>query len=118
VVGAEVGSKPSAVSPLWPATPALLIKRCNGRPRSRKRAAPLRTDASDAKSSSKNSTLALFARSRMSLAASSPLGRLRQATKTWAPSFASSSAVARPMPVLAPVTNATESASLFFTGAG
>src|SRR5262252_1446033 len=96
-------SKPSLVMPLAPATPALLISTCSGSPRARNSAAQLRTEARSARSRGRNAIASFPVAAAISATAARPFSAERQATKTLPPRRARSSAVARPIPVLAPV---------------
>src|SRR5580704_17103093 len=96
-------SKPSLVRPRAPPTPTLLISTCSGSPRARNSAAQLRTEARSARSRGRNATAQFTVAAEICAAAARPFSAERQATKTLPPRRARSSAVARPIPVLAPV---------------
>src|SRR5581483_8274023 len=95
----NANSNPLAVNPRWPATPALLTSAWSGSSRLRNSLAHWRTESRSPRSSWRDSTLSPSS-SRTGLAFSSE----RAVMKTLAPRCASSVAVARPMPLLAPVT--------------
>src|SRR5215469_6707192 len=100
----KTSSKPSLVRPGVPPIPALLISAYSGSPRSRKPWAHARTDARSARSSGRKSTCSLPVSAAIRATAASPFGRDRQARYTRPPRRAKSAAVARPIPVFAPVT--------------
>jgi hypothetical protein len=93
------------LSPLGTAmTPALLISTSSASPCARKRVANARTDARSARSAVQSETWHAAPLSASVRTASSPRSRSRQATMIRAPALPSSSAVWKPMPLLAPVT--------------
>src|SRR5262249_23459835 len=101
---ANVSSKPSLVRPRAPPPPALLISTCSGSPRARNSSAQARTEARSARSSGRNTTAPFPASAEMRATAARPFSAERQATNTLPPRLARPVAVARPIPVLAPVT--------------
>src|SRR5262245_9809833 len=101
---ANVSSKPSLVRPRAPPTPALLISTCSGSPRARNSTAQARTEARSDRSSGRNATASFPVSAEMPATAARPFSAERQATNTLPPRLASPVAVARPMPVLAPVS--------------
>src|ERR1700761_163573 len=103
----SVCSNPSAVRPARGFTPpALLISRSRCGYSARSQAAAVRTESSAARSSSTVRSWAPGTASRIRPAAAAALTGLRQARTTAAPCRASSRAVWKPRPVLAPVTTA------------
>ena len=97
-------SKPSFVRPRCPARPALLTSPCRGSPRERNASAAARTDAGSARSRGRNSTLSFPVARRISSTTGAVRASERPARNSWPPRRASSPAVTRPIPVLAPVT--------------
>ncbi len=112
----NVISNPCLVRPRAPPTPALLTSTCSGSPRARKASAQACADERSARSSGRKKTALFAVAALIDATAASPLAADRAATYTRPPRAASPSAVARPIPVLAPVTRKVRpSASLILT---
>jgi hypothetical protein len=89
--------------PRCPPAPALLISACSGWPSARNSSAQRRTDARSPRSSGKKATAGFPVSATIAATAARPFGSDRQAANTLPPRPARAAAVARPIPVLAPV---------------
>src|SRR5690349_7998873 len=107
----NISSNPCLVSPRVRTTPALFTSTCNGSSRARNEAAQARTESRSARSSGRYSTASFPVDARRPATAAAPFSADRLATYTRPPRRASPSAVARPIPVLAPVTRNVRPAS-------